>query len=169
MLISTVKIKMLNNKNEKRNTRIYTGLFVSCIIIIGAFVYRRTRQLNQKKEQLKKEAEILKNETELLKIQVYDKRFDEVVDLAKKNDSAFLTKFRELYPNFTQKLLEINPELENSELILCAMLKLNFSAKEISNYLFIQHKSAQQKKSRIRKRLGLSSDIDLYQFLSSLG
>lgn len=159
---------MLNKKRERKEIQIYTGILVSCILILGLYTYKQTRRLNKKKKLLKNEAETLRNETNFLRNQVHDTRFEQVVDLAKKNDSSFLAKFRELYPEYIQKLLEINPSLENSELVLCAMLKLNFSSKEISNYMFIQHKSTQQKKSRLRKRLNISSDTDLYQFLGSL-
>ncbi|MDV2445934.1 hypothetical protein CMU93_00280 [Elizabethkingia anophelis] len=156
-------------ENERqKNYLVYIAVFISLIIAIGIYIYKKIQTLKHRKEVLANEKESLKYETELLKTKVHDKSFDEVIDLAKRNDSTFLTRFREVYPGFINKLLEINPDLENSELILCAMLKLNFSSKEISNYLFIQHKSAQQKKSRIRKRLNLPSDADLYLFFGDL-
>ncbi|OPC71041.1 hypothetical protein BAZ12_11695 [Elizabethkingia miricola] len=160
---------MTEGENERqKNYLVYIAVFISLIIAIGIYIYKKIQALKHRKELLANEKESLKYETELLKTKVYDKSFDEVIDLAKRNDSTFLTRFREVYPGFINKLLEINPDLENSELILCAMLKLNFSSKEISNYLFIQHKSAQQKKSRIRKRLNLPSDADLYLFFGDL-
>lgn len=160
-------ITQSEDEKEKKYL-IYTSIFILCVIAAGFYIYKKIRVLKLRKEILATEKESLKYETELLKIKVHDKNFDEVIDLAKSNDSTFLAKFREVYPNFINKLLEINPDLENSELILCAMLKLNFSSKEIANYLFIQHKPAQQKKSRIRKRLSLPSDADLYLFFGQL-
>jgi hypothetical protein len=62
-----------------------------------------------------------------------------------------LTRFQEIYPEFCPRLLEINPRLGASELTFCAMIKLNFTSKEIAEYTFIQHKSVQQKKHRLRK------------------
>jgi DNA-binding CsgD family transcriptional regulator len=98
----------------------------------------------------------------------YGNIFDELVVLAKQNDSTFLTKFQELYPGFIDRLLEINPNLVSSELAFCAMIKLNFTSKEIANYTFIQHKSVQQKKHRLRKKLDVPTNQDLYVFFQNL-
>ncbi|WJJ99630.1 helix-turn-helix transcriptional regulator [Elizabethkingia anophelis] len=48
------------------------------------------------------------------------------------------------------------------------MIKLNFSSKEIANNTFIQHKSVQQKKHRLRKKLNVPTDQDLYVFFQDL-
>ena len=77
--------------------------------------------------------------------------FEELVVLAKQNDSTFLTRFQEVYPKFIDNLLKIDPGLVSSELAFCAMIKLNFSSKEIANYTFIQHKSVQQKSTDSEK------------------
>ena len=45
----------------------------------------------------------------------------------------FLPNSLLLYPNFVSDLQNINPDLKRSELMFCAMLKLNFSSKEIAN------------------------------------
>lgn len=103
-----------------------------------------------------------------MKDKIYDNTFEEVKELAIRNDSCFLIRFQELYPSFTENLLKINPKLKNTELIFCAMIKLNFSSKEIANYLTIQHKSVQTRKNRIRSRLNIKSDVDLYLFFSNL-
>lgn len=117
---------------------------------------------------MKQKKRKLKIETDELKNHVHTKQLEEVIGLAKKNDSAFLLKFRELYPDFISALLKINPDLENSELAFCAMLKLRFSSKEIADYTFVQHKSVQQKKYRIRKRLSISGETDIYEFFDNI-
>jgi DNA-binding CsgD family transcriptional regulator len=48
------------------------------------------------------------------------------------------------------------------------MLKLRFSSKEIANYTFVQHKSVQQKKYRIRKRLNIPAETDIYDFFENV-
>lgn len=170
-------ISGITQEDEKKTKKsyLYISILLLCIICLGIYTFRKTKSLKLRREALANEAELLKyktekleSKTEVLETKIQDKSFDEITELAKKNDSTFLARFREVYPDFINKLLEINPDLENSELILCAMLKLNFSSKEIANYLFIQHKSAQQKKNRIRKRLNLPSDTNLYHFFGGL-
>ena len=93
--------------------------------------------------------------------------YDEVVQLAKNNDPAFFGKFREVYPEFCDKLLKINPGLVNSELKFCALLFLNFSTKEIATYTFVQPRAVRIRKIRIRKKLNIPSDQDINVWMHS--
>ncbi|WP_336687333.1 hypothetical protein [Chryseobacterium bernardetii] len=156
---------MLSDKDEESNgfqKKIY--LYISFIVILSLAIfillYRHNRALRQKKNELKSEALSLKSRI--------NDSFDELVGLAKKNDSTFLTRFQEIYPEFCPRLLEINPRLGASELTFCAMIKLNFTSKEIAEYTFIQHKSVQQKKHRLRKKLNVPTEQELFLFFDSL-
>ncbi|WP_123939758.1 tetratricopeptide repeat protein [Chryseobacterium sp. G0186] len=146
---------------HKNNLPLLVALSITVLTVSGIYVQKMIGTLNVKKK-------TLKEETEELKSHVYTKRLQEVTELAKKNDSSFLMKFKEIYPDFINALLKINPDLENSELAFCAMLKLHFSSKEIADYTFVQHRSVQQKKYRIRKRLNISGEDDIYDFFDSL-
>ncbi|MCS4304192.1 tetratricopeptide repeat protein [Chryseobacterium sp. BIGb0232] len=137
------------------------ALSITALTVSGIYVKKTIRA-----QRLKKRA--LKEETEELKSHVKTKMLKEVTELAKKNDSAFLMKFKELYPDFINALLKINPDLENSELAFCAMLKFHFSSKEIADYTFVQHRSVQQKKYRIRKRLNIPGEEDIYDFFDKI-
>ncbi|MFZ4928042.1 tetratricopeptide repeat protein [Chryseobacterium sp. Mn2064] len=117
---------------------------------------------------LKKRKAVLRTEAESLKIQINDNTQDEIMELAKNNDPQFLIRFREAYPNFVEQLLNINPSLESSELAFCAMLKLHFTSKEIASYTLVQHRTVQQKKYRIRKKLNIPTEVDIYQFFDEL-
>lgn len=156
---------MLNDKAEESDgfqKKIY--LYIGCIgilsLVIFILLYRHNRALRKKKNEFKSEALSLKSKI--------NDSFDELVGLAKKNDSTFLTRFQEIYPEFCPKLLEINPRLGASELAFCAMIKLNFTSKEIAEYTFIQHKSVQQKKHRLRKKLNVPTEQELFLFFDSL-
>ncbi len=130
-------------------------------VLSGIYVWKVIKKLNQKKGKLK-------NETEDLKKRMDGFQEKEVIELAKKNDPSFLAVFKEVYPEFIEKILTINPDLENSELIFCAMLKLHFRSKEIANYTSVLHKTVQQKKYRIRKRLNIPPDQDIYDFFDEI-
>ncbi|KMQ63224.1 hypothetical protein ACM46_13545 [Chryseobacterium angstadtii] len=126
--------------------------------VSGASIWKNIQYLKRKKRTLKRE-------TDTLKDKVYKKKREEVIELAKKNDSSFLMKFKEMDPEFISRLFILNPDLENSELAFCALLKLRFTSKEIADYTFVQHKSIQQKKYRLRKKLNIEGDMDIYEFL----
>ncbi|WP_241330512.1 tetratricopeptide repeat protein [Chryseobacterium arthrosphaerae] len=158
IFISEVKKESDWHKNE---LPLFIALSITVLTVSGVYVRKVVNDMKQKKRKLKIETDELKNH-------VHTKQLEEVIGLAKKNDSAFLLKFRELYPDFISALLKINPDLENSELAFCAMLKLRFSSKEIADYTFVQHKSVQQKKYRIRKRLSISGETDTYEFFDNI-
>jgi tetratricopeptide (TPR) repeat protein len=136
-------------------------LSIAVISFSGMYVQKMIKGLKQKKRNLKQETHELKN-------YVFNKKMEELMELAKKNDSSFLKKFREIHPEFISALLTINADLENSELAFCAMLMLGFSSREIAEYTFVQPKSVQQKKYRIRKRLHINGDEDIYVFFNNL-
>lgn len=147
---------------HKNELPLIIALSIAVLTISGIYVQKVIKLLRVKKRTLKEETDELKNH-------VQNKMLQEVIELAKKNDSSFLMKFKELDPEFISALLSINPDLENSELAFCAMLKLKFSSKEIADYTFVQHRSVQQKKYRIRKRLNIPGEEDIYAFFDKLG
>lgn len=89
---------------------------------------------------------------------------DEVLRLAKENSPRLLSKFKSIYPDFFEKLAQIQPSLQNSELIFCIYLKLNLSTKEIATYTFVTPKAVQNRKNRIRKKLNIASSVDIYKW-----
>ncbi|QIY89473.1 tetratricopeptide repeat protein [Chryseobacterium gallinarum] len=161
------------NDVEVFKLKLFVGSAVLILILIIVFTLKYRKMMNKKsrlREQttiLKNQTELLTNETELLASKV-NESFNALVQLAKRNDSAFLTRFQEVYPDFIEKLLNINEDLSGADLHLCAMIKLNFSSKEIATYMSILHKSAQQKKYRLRKKLNVPSGQDLYVFFQGL-
>ncbi|HFK5586333.1 TPA: hypothetical protein ACGZ92_002543 [Elizabethkingia anophelis] len=149
-------------ERKAKNKEIFFIILMSVIgLVICLFAYKLILGLQLNKRHLKRKADnIKKNVT----AQMYDK----LILLAKRNDSSFLVSFQELYPDFITNLLNINPDLESTELAFCALLKLNFSSREIADYTFIQIASVQQRKRRLRKRLNIPVDVDVYDFLNKL-
>ena len=107
------------------------------------------------------------NETQELKSRVKD-GFDEVILLAKKNNPEFVTRFIEVYPDFYQALLRIYPDINTENLKFCALLRLNFSTKDIAEYNFITPRAIQLRKNRLRKKLNISSTEDIYTWFNNL-
>lgn len=155
--------KEKDDKEQQHSTIIYNVVVFSLlgIIIIVYYVYNKRIT---KKRKIIEEKEL---ETEFLmkKMSASDER---LVSLAKKNDPLFFNEYQSAYPEIVEKLFEINPKLSANELSFCAMIQLGFSSKEIAQYGFMQHRSVQTKKNRLRKKLQIPSDVDLYFFLQNL-
>ncbi|UHO36672.1 hypothetical protein H5J24_12530 [Chryseobacterium capnotolerans] len=149
--------------SEKHKSKMQWVVFLSFagLSLLAIYTWRIINTLRIRKADLKSEAENLKN-------RINDNRQEEIIEMAKRNDPEFLSSFKEAYPEFINKLLGINSNLEDSELSFCAMLKLHFTSKEIAGYTLIQHRTVQQKKYRIRKRLSIPTETDIYQFFDDL-
>jgi len=158
-----------NTSQQKRLYKIIVSIIVLLIFIslLSLYIFRNYNK--EKKSQKEKNSIIEEKTKEFEKLQSkVNNSFDEVVALAKNNDSAFLGRFKEVYPDFCNKLQQTYPDILNSELTFCAYLKLNFSTKEIATYTFTAIKSVQNRKNRLRKRLNIPSDEDIYIWIDKL-
>lgn len=93
---------------------------------------------------------------------------EEIIRLAKENSPRLLSKFKSAYPKFFEKLAVINANLQNSEIIFCIYLKLRLSTKEVATYTFVTPKAIQNRKNRLRKKLNISSDTDIYKWFDQI-
>jgi tetratricopeptide (TPR) repeat protein/DNA-binding CsgD family transcriptional regulator len=91
--------------------------------------------------------------------------YDLLLDMIKRDDSSFIYTFEKLSPGFTKKLLGVCPQLAQTEIEFCALLKMKLSTKQIANLTFIETRTVQNKKHRIRKKLNIPADVDIYHWL----
>ncbi len=89
-------------------------------------------------------------------------------DLKNANLSAFFLNFEKLYPLFSQSLLKIIPDITANELKLCTLIRLNLSSKEVSQLLNITPESVNKARYRLRKKIGLNSKEDLFEFFLNI-
>jgi hypothetical protein len=88
------------------------------------------------------------------------------MDIESEEDwDQFLTSFREVHRNFIEDLQQHFPDISKADLRLACLMKMNLSGKEIAFMLNITQDGVKKARHRLRKRLGLSSDIDIQQFL----
>jgi len=88
-------------------------------------------------------------------------------DIEKNDDewNQFAIYFDQVHNNFISILKTKFPGLSSTDLKLCAYLRLNLSSKEIAQLLNISLKGVEISRYRIRKKLALSPEINLYDFL----
>lgn len=80
----------------------------------------------------------------------------------------FETRFSEVNQDFYNRLKERFPNLKPYDLKICALIKLNFSGKEMAQLLGISPESANTSRYRLRKRLGLEKSDNLQDFLDKI-
>lgn len=149
---------------DDKNKLILWSSFLGFVLLVITFLW-----LNKKRKikiaEIKESSLIIEREKNELSKKLLN-TCDEVIELAKNNDPGFLAKFHEVYPQIFQKLESIEPSLTSEELKLCAMISLNFSTKDIANFTFVQPKTIQMKKYRLRKKIGIDSSVDLYDWIT---
>jgi DNA-binding CsgD family transcriptional regulator len=77
----------------------------------------------------------------------------------------FEKNFSQVHESFLKKLKEDYPELTPGDLRLAAYLKMNLSSKEIAPLLNISIRGVENKRYRLRSKLGLRSNDNLTEFM----
>ena len=93
--------------------------------------------------------------------------FKMISDTEKSNEDwdRFALYFDQVHNNFLTILKTKYPQLSPTDLKLCAYLRLNLSSKEIAHILNISLKGVEVSRYRVRKKLNLPTETNLYDFL----
>ena len=84
------------------------------------------------------------------------------------NWDVFAAHFDELNDDFLNKLKKQYPQLTNSDLKVCAYIKLNLSTKEIAQLLNITVRGVEVSRYRIRKKMHLPTEQSLSTFFNQI-
>ncbi len=98
----------------------------------------------------------------------YLQRLTTLIDRNISNDNdwtIFESLFDQAHENFFKRLKLSFPDLTQSDLKLCAYLKLNLSSKEIAPLLNIGIRGVEIRRYRLRKRLALPPEANLVEFI----
>lgn len=101
----------------------------------------------------------------------YVRNINEVIGSSIRNDdewSRFKLHFEGVHPAFFTKLKEKSDELTENDLRLCAYLRIGMRAKEIAGMLAVSPASINTARYRLRKKLGLSKEDSLDDFIRKI-
>ncbi|NUY82240.1 tetratricopeptide repeat protein [Flavobacterium sp. MAH-1] len=174
--------------NQLRNLAIGIALFV--LISFGSWFYirkeRAKRQINellldQKNRKIAEFAEKLEYRNKLIadieakfetfkeEQNVQDLKSDIIDNLDLTGDGeTFSHYFEDQHKGFYAALKKIAPDLTNNDLRLCSLTKLRLSLKETANVLNLSVDAVKSGRYRIRKKLSLSLEDNLSDFLNTL-
>ena len=159
--------KIIADTKKNSSNKLYLIWGISVLILVGGLVfvtvsYRRKKLLmiNQEKDS---QAFLQK---ELLYKQEQQTNRD-LIEAIKNDDPAFMFLFNKNFPDFSDKLSAIFPDISKAEVEFCALIKLNLSTKEIARYKMVDIRSVQNRKYRLRKKLGISQDVDIYDWFKT--
>ncbi len=152
-------IKLQNDKLQAEISHKNMQLADSTISII-----RKNEVLIEIKQELEKQKEELGPRYPARYLQKLTTLIDK--NISNDNDwEIFEALFDQAHENFFKRLKHSFPDLTQSDLKLCAYLKLNLSSKEIAPLLNISIRGVEIRRYRLRKRLSLSGDDNLVEYI----
>jgi DNA-binding CsgD family transcriptional regulator len=171
-------IQIEEERNKKWRYTTILSIMLSLILLYSLYILykRKSDKLKFNKKELKHEKmrkEILINKLESAKQSMNDKNLEIDVLLANvsrnnldsaavdtmmtnlkdRNWAIFLSDFELIYPHFFEAVTKYTTApLSKNERRLCALIKLNLSNKEMSDYVFVSQESIKKAKNRLFKK-----------------
>ncbi len=147
-----IERELSNKKDDLRNL----GKYLTELKDVQETVAGKLGEIkNQKADQQKSSISSLLNE---LNSKIHSQERLEVINKSIEQVNA----------EFNKKLIGLYPNLTKSELELCGYLKLNMSNKEIGILKNITPDSIKKGRHRLRKKLGLNPEADIYKLLTEI-
>jgi DNA-binding CsgD family transcriptional regulator len=128
---------------------------------------RKNEFLNEISNDLNTLMDGCRDETTSLRVSEILTRIGREVDSNRQRE-VFESAFDEVHEEFLQRVKLRYPQLTPTELRLCAYLKMNLPTKEIAPLLNISVRGVEIGRYRIRKKMGISRDINLTTHLLSI-
>lgn len=157
--------EIINLKNQNLETEIrYKNKELATITMNH---YKRGRLLTKLKEDI---GDASKKITDRDQKKSFHKVIKQIEEAEKQNNDweQFSIHFDDVHNNFIKNMKEKYPELSPSDLKICAYLKINLSSKEIAQILNISLKGVEVARYRLRKKLGIGTDVNLVSFLNDI-
>ncbi|WP_300687299.1 hypothetical protein [Chryseobacterium sp.] len=162
-------LKVENEKKQaNRNKNILAVLLVSIVLllIIACVLYKQRKENRKRNEIIENKNHQLQKTTDSLMekektINILQQKVSELIHMVKANSPHFWSHFQIIFPDFTGKMLKLNPNLRTSELTFSAYLYLGLATKEISQYTFKSVKTIENNRYNLRKKINVPSEKDL--------
>jgi|GEM_PF-4867477 len=153
-------LALANEAEKERNQRLQEAMIIKKQEMAIA-----TLQMQQKNEllvELKKEIGETENTSRKL-----EKIIDYIIDLD--NDwEEFKKHFEQIHPLFFHKLSQISDKITPNDFKHCAYIRINLDMKQVAHLMRIAPESVKMSRNRLRKKLQLLPEADLYKFLANL-
>lgn len=153
-------LKLAHEAEKERNMRLNEAITLKeQELAINAL---QIHQKNEVLQELKKEIHTAEKP---------DKKLEKIVDYSIDLDAdweEFKQHFEQVHPLFFQKLQQNFDKITFNDLKHCAYIRINLDIKQIAYLMRIAPDSVKMSRNRLRKKLGLKPEADLYKYLANL-
>lgn len=160
------ELKFKQELQEKERLKEEKGRLERELTTISMIVLRRNEALSElyetliesRKSKTISDAQVLNEMARLLQNSLtLDKDWDN-----------FKQYFERVHPNFFEHLVQYYPNLSQTDHRHMAYMRIGLTTKEISRLLNITPESVQKSRGRLKKKLGLSREDDLFDFVKTI-
>lgn len=154
-------IRLSQKAEKERNARLQEELALA-----DRNLTIKALQLHEKNEALIGIRHELEKEDKL------DKKVDKIIDNTVKLEEDwedFKKQFEEVHPQFFKHLQSHYSKLSQNDLKHCAYIRLGMDNKQIAHFMNVGVDSLKVSRTRLRKKLELPIETDLFKFLSDVG
>lgn len=166
-------LQKIRNRETKR-LRALTGQLQQEIEVKNAELLTQTSFIIQKNELILKLKDIVDNFYSTNKSNALAPLYQKINVLLNNNMDTeddwkmFLIKFEQKHTGFFKKLKSLYPQLTNSDLRLCACLKLNLETKDVASLMNLSVRAVENSRYRLRKKLNLQPSQNLNDFFRDI-
>ena len=111
---------------------------------------------------------ILESEKDFSKLKNEIRKAIKINEVNKHEWETFETNLNQIHNEFIINLSKKYPQLTPKDIKLCVYLKMNLSSKEIAPLLNISVRSVEIKRYRLRKKMELSHELGLVEYILSI-
>ena len=157
--------EMVRLRNEKLHAEI--DFKNSELATSAMHLVQKGELLTKVKSELNRLMKVLDNDNAINELKKMIKVLSED-DKADKDWEHFAQHFDKVHRDFVVVLKEKHPTITGNELKLSAYLRMNLSTKEIAQLMNISVRGIEISRYRLRKKLGISSEVNLFDYLINL-
>lgn len=174
LIISFIYVKHLRAKHKsekeliRRNQELENKKTQELLELKNKELAASALQLIEKEEFLKTLKSKVRVKDEKIKVHEVNKVLRSISVSNNQNWEEFKLRFIDVNKEFYQKMFEKYPNLSQGDQKICALIKLNFSSKEMSRLLGISVESVHTSRHRIRKKMQLPRSVNLEDYINSL-
>jgi ligand-binding sensor domain-containing protein/DNA-binding CsgD family transcriptional regulator len=153
-------------RNEKLEVEI--NLMNSELASSAMHLVKKAELLSKTKEELNKVIKVIDHPEAISELKKMVKTYneDDRMDQEWKN---FTKHFDKVHSDFLNLIKEKHPNITSNELKLCAYLRMNLSTKEIAQFANISVRGVEIGRYRLRKKLQIPTEINLFDYLIGIG
>lgn len=164
MKLAGEKAKILKDKEQLEEDVIYKS---KELVNYTMLLVKKRELLIEMHDELKALKELVKNDASRQAVRDLLKKINSNLE-SEEHIRVFEANFERVHHDFFTQLKASFPDLSQKELQLCAFVRMNLTNKEIASILNISVRGIETARYRLRKRLGMSHEEDMAEFLEKL-